>query len=85
MRRRDFIKVIAGSAATWPLAARGQQAAMPVIGFLHPGPALLDEYALPLSAFRQGLGEAGFVEGAQPLNRIPVGKQSVRSPASIGG
>jgi putative ABC transport system substrate-binding protein len=60
--RRDLIAALGGAAA-WPLAAHAQQPATPVIGFLHPGPALLDAYALQLSAFRQGLGEAGFVEG----------------------
>ena len=61
MHRRDFIKAIAGSTAVWPLSARAQQPAMPVIGFLHP--ASLDVVANRMSAFRQGLKDAGFVEG----------------------
>jgi len=59
MRRRDFIKVIAGSVAAWPLAARAQQRTMPVVGLLYAGPEALDFAA----AFRQGLEETGFVEG----------------------
>ena len=61
MRRRDFIKVIACSAVTWPLAAYAQQSALPVIGFLSgvsPGP-----FAQRLAAFRQGLNETGIVDG----------------------
>jgi putative ABC transport system substrate-binding protein len=61
MRRRDFIKVIVGSTAAFPLAARAQQPSLPVIGFL--GSTSLDEYALRLRAFRQGLKDAGYVEG----------------------
>ena len=61
MRRRDFIKVVAGSTAAWPLAARAQQPALPVIGFLSN--ASPDLYVDRLRAFRQGLKEIGYVEG----------------------
>src|SRR5262249_5410594 len=61
VRRRDFIKVIAGSTAVWPLAARAQQPAMPVIGFMSA--RSLDDSGQVLQAFLKGLGEAGFFDG----------------------
>jgi putative tryptophan/tyrosine transport system substrate-binding protein len=61
MRRREFIAGLGGAAATWPVVARAQQPAKPVIGFVSGGSA--ESSAGSVAAFRKGLGETGYVEG----------------------
>jgi len=92
VRRREFIAGIAGSAAAWPIAARAQQAPIPVIGSLHSATA--QSYAPMMDAFRRGLSEVSYVEGknvvieyrwAQNENgRLPaLAADLVRRPVSL--
>ena len=67
MRRREFITLLSGAAATWPLAVRAQQPAMPVVGYLSVGAPV----AHLLVVFKQSLAEAGFAEGRNVLIETP--------------
>ena len=75
MRRREFIALAGGAAAAWPLRARAQQQAIPVIGFLSGGTP--DAYSRITAAFLQGLKETAYVERQNVGDRIPLGGGSL--------
>jgi putative ABC transport system substrate-binding protein len=83
MRRRDFITLIGTAAAVWPLAATAQQRTMPVVGVLSP--ATSDADAKRMNATRQGLKDAGYIEGENVMIEYRCAKNQLdRMPALAG-
>jgi putative ABC transport system substrate-binding protein len=83
MKRREFISLVGGAAVAWPLAARAQQPAMPVIGFLHDGS--FEPRTHLVAAFGRGLGEAGFVDGRDALIEYHSAQDQSDKYIEVGG
>src|SRR5262245_8641683 len=92
IRRREFITLVGGAAAAWPLAARAQQPKLPVVGYLNP--ASPDGYRERLRGFRQGLKDTGYVEhenvtieylwGENQVDRLPaLAAELIRHDVSV--
>jgi len=81
MTRREFISLLGGGAVAWPLAARAQQPAMPVVGFLRGG--TVDDVPQRVAVFRQDLKEAGFVEGQNVAIELRSADLYDRLPALV--
>jgi len=84
VRRREFITMLGGAAASWPLAARAQQSALPVIGYLNLGSPESD--AFKLTGLRRGLNQTGYVEGRNLVIEYRwAGNQAERLPTLADG
>ena len=80
MKRREFVSLLGGAVAVWPMAARAQQPAMPVIGYLNSGSPESD--ASRLTGLRRGLSQTGYVEGRNLVIEYRwAGNQADRLPA----